>query len=94
MIEEYPFEEISSKIRRRELVLWILEIIQIITVCLVFVDKLWILLPFLLQTAIIVVLAKMLLRTEMAYIQTVDFIVEQQKQIERELNERNRNRIT
>ena len=30
----------------------------------------------------------------MAYIQTVDFIVEQQKQIERELNERNRNRIT
>jgi uncharacterized protein YqhQ len=78
MMEEYN-DGVVLRIKKREIVLWVLEIIQIVVVSLVFADRLWILLPLLLQTLIIVVLAKMLVQTERVLISTIDSIKKQQE---------------
>jgi uncharacterized protein YqhQ len=71
MMEEYNYD-VVARIKKREIVLWLLEIVQIVVVSLVFADRLWILLPLLLQTLIIVILAKMLVQTERVLISTID----------------------
>ena len=74
MMEEYPLHNHSRKLKRREILIWLLETIQIVAICLMFLDRLWVLIPFILQTTAIVVLIKMLVETERSLLIMVEYV--------------------